>query len=153
MPSARLVVSILNQTTWGRKMQASANFHQIKKQKNSEDILDCNNCPKSWQLTAHAQARMQQRGIPQRLLRYLELWGHRSSAGSGCLAVYFRKCDLRRIQGIIPKADYLAIEERANLYAVVRNDSAVITVGHHFRHWIRGKSSQFKLSQYTHLPT
>ena len=77
------------------------------------------------ELTRHARARMQQRGITAPALDALLDHGRVARAGGGCDIVYFDKH---------ARAALAAEAERVrNSYAIVGSDGAVITVGHRTR--------------------
>ena len=70
------------------------------------------------ELTRHARARMQQRGITAAALDALLDYGRVAPAGGGCDIVYFDKRTQPRF---------------GNGYAIVASDGSVITVGHRTR--------------------
>ena len=83
-------------------------------------------------LTRHARARMQQRGIAAAALGALLDYGRVARAGRGVDIVYF---DKRARQGLAREHVVAAPEaERVcNSYAIVASDGTVITVGHRTR--------------------
>jgi len=89
-------------------------------------------------LTHHAETRLQQRGIPQQVFDMLMEWGHccRLADGAGKLVI-FRKQDLARLKRLLPKPQWLDVERRSRLYAVLSEDGAVVTAGHRYRHLLR----------------
>ena len=70
--------------------------------------------------TAHARARMQQRGIPLAAIEALLDDGRSAPAGRGCEVLFFDKA--ARKGGRFRRT-----------YAVLRSDGAVLTVGHRYR--------------------
>ena len=75
--------------------------------------------------TAHARARMQQRGIPPRAIEALLDDGRSAPAGRGCEVLFFDKAAGGR-------------KRFARAYAVLGRDGAVITVGHRYRRLPKG---------------
>lgn len=83
-------------------------------------------------LTAHARARMQQRGISPAALDALLDFGRTTRAGRGRELVFFD----REARERLAHANALAAGEATrvcNSYAIVASDGTVITVGHRFR--------------------
>ena len=84
-------------------------------------------------ITAHARARMQQRGIRPEVLEALLAFGsERHLAGQDCDIVFFDKKAKKRLA----RADPAAAREAARFirtYAIVGGDGLVVTVGHRFR--------------------
>jgi len=70
--------------------------------------------------TAHARARMQQRGIPPAAIEALLDDGRSAPAGRGCEVLFFDKA--ARKGGRFRRT-----------YAVLVSDGAVVTVGHRYR--------------------
>lgn len=81
--------------------------------------------------THHAQARTQQRGIPQMLIDLLLMFGKREAAGSGLSKIFFDKRGRRRVQGYAGPLGSL-INQYLDVYAVVTSDDTVITIAHRF---------------------
>jgi len=90
---------------------------------------------RSLSLTAHAAARMQQRGIGAQALEALLDYGRIAHDHRGAEIVYFDK----RSRARLAKANAAAAREAERLsrtYAVLGSDGTVITVGHrHRRVW------------------
>ncbi len=83
-------------------------------------------------LTAHARARMQQRGISAATLETLLAYGREIHVDGGRDLVFFDKRARARLAKANPAA--LAEAERiCNSYAILGADGMVITVGHRFR--------------------
>lgn len=70
--------------------------------------------------TAHARARMQQRGIPPAAIEALLDDGRSAPAGRGCEVLFFDKA--ARKGGHFRRT-----------YAVFASDGAMVTVGHRYR--------------------
>ena len=84
-------------------------------------------------ITAHARARMQQRGIrPEALEALLAFGSERHLAGQDCDIVFFDKKAKRRLAKAQPAAAREA-ERFIRTYAILGADGAVVTVGHRFR--------------------
>lgn len=82
-------------------------------------------------LTLHARARMQQRGIAPEALECLLEYEREAFDHRGGVILYLDKAARRRIareEGRTPPAG-----KRLNLYAVLGDDGRVRTVGHRYR--------------------
>lgn len=91
-----------------------------------------------WRWSLHAQARLQQRGIPRDAADILLEWGTQAHTGiNGRETLFFRKSDLQRLARDLPKAQWLSLEKRRHLFAVMGSDGAVVTVGFRVRHMSR----------------
>lgn len=80
-------------------------------------------------MTHHAHVRSQQRGIPPFLIDLLWQFGKSEPAGRGSSKMYFDKAARRRIQAYFGPLASL-IDEHLNVYAVVGEDSHIITIAH-----------------------
>ena len=83
-------------------------------------------------LTRHARARMQQRGINAAALDALLDYGRVARAGRGRDIVYFDS----RTRARLVRAHAVAVPEAERVcksYAIVASDGTVITVGHRTR--------------------
>ena len=81
------------------------------------------------QMTQHAQARMQQRGITMQTVECLLDVGAVAYDHRGATIVYFDKKAKSRLQRNGGRQKYVAMEKQLNAYAVVGQDGAVVTVG------------------------
>lgn len=81
-------------------------------------------------LTAHARARLQQRGIPPAALDVLLAYGQEAHDHRGCRIVRFDKRSRRRAAQALGPARYRDLEPHLDAYAVVGSDDRVVTVGH-----------------------
>lgn len=81
-------------------------------------------------LTAHARARMQQRGIPEAALDALLDYGRETHDHRGARIVRFDKRSRRRAARELGAKTFRSIERCLGAYAVVGADDAVITAGH-----------------------
>ena len=89
--------------------------------------------PGTPQVTAHARARMQQRGIRSDVLEALLAFGsERHLRGQGCDIVFFDKKAKKRLAKGNPDAVREA-EKFIRTYAILGSDGTVVTVGHRFR--------------------
>lgn len=83
-------------------------------------------------ITAHARARMQQRGIrPEALEALLAFGSERHLRGQGCDIVFFDKKARKRLA-----KEGAAAREAARFirtYAILGADGLVVTVGHRYR--------------------
>jgi len=80
-------------------------------------------------LTAHARARMQQRGIPPAALDVLLEYGREAHDRHGCRIVRFDKRARRRLARVLGDS-FRHVERWLGAYAVLGPDDAVVTVGH-----------------------
>ena len=86
------------------------------------------------ELTQHARARMQQRGIDAAALDVLLDFGRIIPAGGGCDIVYFDKRARARLARAGAVAPAKAGADRVcKSYAILASDGSVITVGHRTR--------------------
>lgn len=82
-------------------------------------------------LTAHARARMQQRGIEAEALELLLSYGREAYDHHGAVLLYMDKAAQRRLAAA---SQAKSMERRlAGLYAVLSLHGQVITVGHRTR--------------------
>lgn len=80
-------------------------------------------------LTKHAHIRSQQRAIPPLMIDLLLQLGATEKAVGGVCKIFFDKASRRRVQAYAgPLASLL--EQHLDIYAVVGNNSEVITVGY-----------------------
>ena len=85
-------------------------------------------------LTRHARARMQQRGIDAAALGALLDYGRVARAGRGVEIVYFDKRARERLKRATAVSPAKAgVQRVCNSYAIVASDGTVITVGHRTR--------------------
>jgi hypothetical protein len=84
-------------------------------------------------LTAHARARMQQRGISPDALELLLDFGRETHDHRGCRIVRFDKRSRRHALRALGPERCRQLERCFNAYAVVAEDDAVVTVGHRLR--------------------
>lgn len=84
-------------------------------------------------MTAHANTRSQQRGIPPLVVDLLVQFGHEEPAGAGATKHFFDKRSWRQLRAY---AGSLArsIEEHLDTYVVLGPQHEVITVGHRTDH-------------------
>lgn len=82
-------------------------------------------------LTHHARARMQQRGIGPDALECLLEYGREAFDHRGGVILYLDKAARRRIAREEGRAP--ATGKRLDLYAVLGDDGRVRTVGHRYR--------------------
>ena len=77
----------------------------------------------------HARARMQQRGVPPVLIELLDAYGATQHDHRGAEVLYFDKAARRRLQQAEGRDVYRAVEPKLNVYAVVARDGRLVTVG------------------------
>lgn len=81
-------------------------------------------------LTEHAQARLQQRGIPGTVLESLLDFGREAHDHHGSAIVYFDHRARERLRRAFGRDTYKRLEPHLDAYAVVAADGSVVTVGH-----------------------
>jgi len=89
-------------------------------------------------ISAHAQARMQQRGINDTVLDRLLEFGKVAHDHHGGEVIFFNKQARQRLRRDLPSDDYRALERYFNAYAVIGNDGEVVTVGRRWKRIPRG---------------
>lgn len=86
--------------------------------------------------THHATIRMQQRGIPQQVVRNIIAHGTTRKAPGGAVARFVSKKDLQRLSRLLPKNECTQLDRHKSVY-VVMNDESIITVGHRTKRFYR----------------
>ena len=81
-------------------------------------------------LTNHAQARLQQRGISSHILDCLLQYGRKVHDHRGGEIIYFDHQTRERLRSQAGSKQYKTIESKLDAYAVISCDGAVVTVGH-----------------------
>jgi hypothetical protein len=84
-------------------------------------------------MTHHAQARLQQRGIPHNVIENLLDFGHEAHSHNGSRIVYFDYRARQQLRRQFGTDSYKRIEPYLDAYAVVAETGEVITVGHRTR--------------------
>ena len=69
------------------------------------------------------------RGIPAHALDALLAYGHRAHAANGCSRIWLGSKDQAQLAAQLPRAQFAALRDRVNLYAVVDAAGGVVTVG------------------------
>lgn len=85
------------------------------------------------ELTQHAQARMQQRGIPAEIVEQLVDFGRVTHDHQGGRIVWFDRASRMRLQREYGRSFYRSVEKHLDAYAVLDREGRVVTVGHRFR--------------------
>jgi len=88
-------------------------------------------------MTDHARARIQQRGIPAAVVESLLECGSEAYDHRGGLVVYFNRRARETLRRVAGKDLYRRIETHLDAYAVVTLGGRIITVGHRTRRIIR----------------
>lgn len=88
-------------------------------------------------LTNHAQARLQQRGIPPLVVENLLDFGRQMHDHRGATLLYFDHRARRHLERQLPRDNYRRIEAHLDAYAVLAADGTIVTVGHRTRRLIR----------------
>jgi hypothetical protein len=81
-------------------------------------------------ITHHAQARLQQRGIPSTVIENLLDFGRQAHDHRGSTIVYFDHRARRSLQRQLPLECFRRLEPHLDAYAVLGSDGIVVTVGH-----------------------
>lgn len=81
-------------------------------------------------ITQHAVKRMQQRGIPERVLPLLFEYGEEEYDHHGTMMLYFNKRARQRLVKALPHDELKCLQNALNAYVILDNDGAVVTVGH-----------------------
>jgi len=89
----------------------------------------------TYQTSQHAQIRMQQRGIPEQIVKTIVAYGDTHKVPGGARARFISKKSLKALSNTLPKNDCLELERHKNVY-VVLNDGAIITVGHRHKRFL-----------------
>ena len=86
--------------------------------------------------TQHATIRMQQRGIPEQVVRNIIVHGSSRKAPGGAVARFVSKKDLKRLARSLPKNECKQLDRHKSVYVVMVSES-VITVGHRTKRFYR----------------
>jgi hypothetical protein len=84
-------------------------------------------------MTHHAQARLQQRGIPHNVIENLLDFGHEAHSHNGSRIVYFDHRARQQLRRQVGPESYKRIESHLDAYAVIADTGEIITVGHRTR--------------------
>ena len=84
-------------------------------------------------VSAHARARMQQRGISDTVLERLIEFGEARHDHRGAEILYFGHAARRRLAQRLDRNAWKAIERHLRAYAVIAGTGEIITVGHRSR--------------------
>jgi hypothetical protein len=82
------------------------------------------------QLSHHAAKRLQQRGIPEKILPFLFEFGEESYDHHGARIVYFNKKARERVSRIMGGSEFKRIQGALDVYAVLDCNDCVVTIGH-----------------------
>lgn len=88
-------------------------------------------------LTAHARARIQQRGIPESILEDLLDFGREEHSHRGSYIVFFDRHAREKLRRACGKETYRRIEPYLDAYAVLGDRGEIVTVGHRTQRIIR----------------
>jgi hypothetical protein len=84
----------------------------------------------SLQITDHARARLQQRGIPMPVLDCLLTFGKKVHDHHGAEILFFDRQARKQIRRTYGEDDFKRLESKLDTYAVIGSDGVVLTVGH-----------------------
>ena len=98
-------------------------------------------------LTKHAQARAQCRGIHPDELDALLSYGRRIHDHLGGLIYTFRHEDLIQLRQDVSNALWRRLQNHRGIYAVTDSDGRVITTGHRFKRLVLDRSQTFHRSK------
>lgn len=82
------------------------------------------------QLTQHAAARMQQRGITEQTIECLVRYGSKAHDHQGGVVVYFDKQSRKRLKDGLGQQLLRKMESQLDAYAVISEYGEIVTVGH-----------------------
>lgn len=80
----------------------------------------------------HATIRMQQRGIPEQVVRNIISYGTSRKVPGGAVARFMSNKDLKGLSRVLPKNERTQLDRHKSVY-VVMDDAHIITVGHRTR--------------------
>ncbi len=81
-------------------------------------------------VTHHAARRLQQRGIPGKILPLLMQFGSHAYDKHGARLVYLTQRSRQRLRRTLGTQSYKQLEPALDVYAVISTDGAILTVGH-----------------------
>jgi hypothetical protein len=81
-------------------------------------------------MTYHATARSQQRGIPPLIMQWLDQFGEEQYDGHGAIIRYFSRTSRRIMEREFGSNPVKKMSEFLNIYKVESQDGTVITTGH-----------------------
>ena len=84
----------------------------------------------------HATIRMQQRGIPDQVVRNIIAHGSTRKAPGGAIARFISKKDLQSLTSLLPRNERIQLDRHKGVY-VVLDDEHIITVGHRTKRFYR----------------
>ena len=79
--------------------------------------------------TQHAQARIQQRGIPPLIIQWLEAFGEEQHDHHGAVILHFSKKSRRLLEKNFGSTPIRRLSEWLNAYAVIGSNGDLITTG------------------------
>ena len=82
------------------------------------------------QISHHAQARLQQRGIPPVVVESLLDFGRQAHDHRGGTILFFDHKARTKLRRQIASDSYKRLESHLDAYAVLGADGAIVTVGH-----------------------
>lgn len=85
------------------------------------------------QMTKHAAARQQQRGIPPLIMEWLTAYGTTCHDHHGAEILYFDKQSRKALAKSVGDEVVSQLSGLLDTYAVVSSDGAIITVGHRIK--------------------
>lgn len=81
-------------------------------------------------ITTHAAARLQQRGIPVHVLDCLLDYGRMTHDHRGAEIIYFDGHSRIKVRSALGEDAYRKLADRLDSYVVLSTDGTVVTVGH-----------------------
>ena len=82
--------------------------------------------------TSHARKRQQQRGIPNLIVEWLQRFGREHHDGNGAVICYFDRRARRQLERCFGREPVRRMHGYLNAYAVFRNGTDLVTVGHRY---------------------
>lgn len=85
------------------------------------------------QMTRHATARAQQRGLPPLIVDWLDTYGARAQDRRGAAILYFDKASRRNLERDVGSQVVDRLRPLLDAYLVMADDGTVITLGWRFK--------------------
>lgn len=86
------------------------------------------------QITTHAAASIQQRGVPPQIVKSIIAHGSTRRMPGNAIARFVSRKDYKVLQKMLPKNDCVSLEKYRNVYIVMK-DSQILTVGRRTRRY------------------
>ena len=95
--------------------------------------LDQNNQTEQlFNLSKHAEKRASQRGVPNKIIELIQIYGEEIHRGGGCVVRFFSKKGLEFIYSELGREEGKILKNKENAY-IVEHDGFVITTGYLYK--------------------